>query len=85
MFCVAVTSLCPAQTFENTNPDTKESPYIERLVVSTAEQSLVLRFEGKLGLGKGMKEDWLNVQLFRLNPDHQIPVPEFDSIEVKMK
>ena len=54
MFCVAGGSLCQAQTFENANPDSKESPYIQRLVVSTAEQSLVLRFEGTLGLGREM-------------------------------
>ncbi len=38
-----------------------------------------------VSLDKEMTEDWLNVQLFRLNPKHQKPVPEFDSIEVKMK
>jgi len=54
MLCVAGTSLCPAQTFENADPDTKESPYTERLIVSTTEQSLVLRFEGKLSLGREM-------------------------------
>jgi len=38
-----------------------------------------------VSLEKEMKEDWRNIQLFRLNPEHQMPVPEFDSIEVKMK
>ncbi len=43
------------QTFRNTANDTKECPYIELLKASAAGGSLVLRFEGKLELGRQMK------------------------------
>ena len=53
--CVALLSCihpCLAEVFENAAKDSGESPYIERMIATSDAQTLVLRFEGKLQLGR---------------------------------
>ncbi|MBN1553292.1 MAG: cellulase family glycosylhydrolase [Phycisphaerae bacterium] len=45
-------ALCSAQTFDNAAPDTKECPYITKMIASTRDGWLVLRFDGDLRLGR---------------------------------
>jgi hypothetical protein len=44
----------PSKTFSNAAKDNKESPYVERLVVTATDKALILRFEGKLDVGRKM-------------------------------
>ncbi|MBN1555260.1 MAG: cellulase family glycosylhydrolase, partial [Phycisphaerae bacterium] len=51
--CILLTAwLCTAQEFPNSAKDSGESPYIQRLKASADGKDLVLRFEGKLRLGR---------------------------------
>ncbi len=43
-----------SQTFPNNAKDSKETAYIERLVAAVKDKALVLRFEGKLDVGRKM-------------------------------
>lgn len=52
VYILLTASLCSAQTFDNAAPDSKECPYIQRLIVSTRDGAIVLRFEGDLQLGR---------------------------------
>ncbi len=62
--CFSVCSSKPLaipQTFENTSRDTGEAPRINRVNVSVSSHDLILRFEGKLELGRQMdalRKDW---------------------------
>jgi len=46
--------LLSAQTFSNAATDSKESPFIQRMIVTSDDNNLVLRIEGELNLGRKM-------------------------------
>ncbi len=52
LFSFILTQTTPAQTVVNGAKDTKEAPYIQRMVARTADKTLYLRFEGALKLGR---------------------------------
>jgi hypothetical protein len=44
----------PGQKFVNTATDSKESPFIQRMIVTSNDKNLVVRFEGDLNVGRKM-------------------------------
>ena len=60
---VCCASAAEPLTFINAARDTKESPYLQQLVVKTTPEDVVLRFEGNVTMGRRM-----NV----LRPQHQL-------------